>query len=78
MTQFCTSDSASTLPVAEHVAQFLVLHLGQRRIHHQDQPDGDGDVGRAALELAPESGDAGKQIARRTPTAIARKIHSVR
>ena len=37
------------LAVAEDVAQFLVFHLGQRRIHHQDEADGDGDVGRARL-----------------------------
>ena len=38
---------AEDLVVAEDLAQLLVLHLGQGRIHHQDQADGDGDVGGA-------------------------------
>ena len=38
---------AQHLPVAEDVAQFFVLHFGQRRVHHQDQADGDGDIGGA-------------------------------
>ncbi len=62
ITQFCTSDRASTRTVAEHVAQVLVADLGQRRVHHQDQADGDRDVGGAALELAPEPGDAREQV----------------
>ena len=33
--------------VAEDVAELLVAHLGERRIHHHDEADGDGDVGRA-------------------------------
>ena len=37
--------------VAEDVAELLVLHLGERRIHHHDEADGDGDVGRADVEL---------------------------
>jgi hypothetical protein len=27
--------------VAEHVAQFVVIHLRQRRVHHENQPDRD-------------------------------------
>ena len=50
--QFCTSDSASTLRVAEDVGQFLVAHLGEGRVHHQDQADGDRHVGRADLEAS--------------------------
>ena len=42
--------------VAEHVPQFLVLHLGQWRIHHQDEPDGDGQVGRAHLAELDQGG----------------------
>ena len=33
------------LPVAEDVPQLLVVHLGERRVHHQDQPDGNRDIG---------------------------------
>ncbi len=38
---------AQHLPVAEDLAQLVIMHLGQRRVHHQDQADGDGDVGGA-------------------------------
>ena len=78
MTQFCTSDRPSTLPVAEHVAQFLVLHLGQRRIHHQDQADGDGDVGRADLEAVDERLHARDEVPSADADRHARKIQSVR
>ena len=50
---------AENLDVLEDVAELLVFHLGQGRIHHQDQADGDGDVGRARLELVDEADDAG-------------------
>ena len=49
-------------PIAKHVAEFFVLHLGQRRVHHQDQPDGNGDVGRPHLEPIDKSLDAGNQV----------------
>ncbi len=35
--------------VAEHAGHLFVAHLGQRRVHHQNQADGDGDVGGAYL-----------------------------
>jgi hypothetical protein len=35
------------LPVAKDVPQLLVVDLGQRRIHHDDEADGDGDGGGA-------------------------------
>ena len=38
------------LGVAEDLVQLLVAHLGQGRIHHQNQADGDGQVGGADLE----------------------------
>ena len=65
MIQFCTSDSPRILPVAEDLAQLLVADLGQRRVHHQDQPDGDGDGGRPDAEAVEEGHDAGKQRTRR-------------
>ena len=41
---------AEDLAVGEDIGQFLVAHLGERRIHHQDQAQGNRDVGRADLE----------------------------
>ena len=38
ITQFCTSDRPSTFGVGEHGAQLLVTHLGEGRIHHEDEP----------------------------------------
>ena len=61
MTQFCSSDNPKHLPIAEDLAQFVVMHLGQRRVHHQNQTDGDGDVGGADLELVDKALDAGHQ-----------------
>ena len=49
---------AEDLVVAEDVAELLVLHLGERRIHHHDEADGDGDVGRAHRPLLDELGQA--------------------
>ena len=40
---------AQHLVVAEDVAQLFVLHLGQRRVHHQDEAQGNGDAGLRAL-----------------------------
>ena len=51
------------LDVLEDVAELLVLHLGQGRIHHQDEADGDGDVGRPRLELVDEADDGRDEIA---------------
>ena len=38
------------LGVAEDRPHLLVADLGQRRVHHQDETDGDGDVGRPDVE----------------------------
>ena len=46
--------------VAKDVAELLVLHLGERRIHHHDEADGDGDVGGADVERVDEVGHAGE------------------
>ncbi len=35
---------------AKNVTQLLVLHFRQGRVHHQDEADGDRDVGRPDLE----------------------------
>ena len=45
---------AEHLPVPEDLAQLLVLHLCQRRVHHQDQADGDRDIGRPDLKAVDE------------------------
>ena len=59
MIQFWTRDRDEDLDVLEDVPELLVLHLGQGRVHHQDEADGDGDVGRPGLEPVDESDDAG-------------------
>ena len=71
---------AQHLPVAENLAQLVIMHFGQRRVHHQDQADGDGDVGGANRNgLVKCLRRLGGEIAQtHTPTAIARKIHRVR
>ena len=45
---------AQHLDVPEDLGQALILHLGERRIHHQDQADRDQDVGRPDLEAVDE------------------------
>jgi hypothetical protein len=73
------SDRPSTLRVAEDWAHLLVADLGQRRVHHQDEPDGDGD--RSSCRRSSRLSAAVKPGATKpsaTPRAIARKIHSVR
>ncbi len=67
------------LPVAEDLAHFLVADFRQRRVHHQDQTDGDRDVGRSNLEAVDRNRRrSGIKLPAATPAAIARKIHSVR
>ena len=61
------------LDVAENVAQLLVFHLGQRGIHHQDQSDGDRDIGRAALELVDEPDDGRDKISQSDPDGHGRE-----
>eukprot|EP01022_Parablepharisma_sp_SALTPOND_P017192 TRINITY_DN2694_c2_g1_i2.p1 TRINITY_DN2694_c2_g1~~TRINITY_DN2694_c2_g1_i2.p1 ORF type:complete len:569 (-),score=155.47 TRINITY_DN2694_c2_g1_i2:132-1838(-) len=51
------------LYVAEDRAQLLVAHLGQGRVHHQDQADGDGQVGGAHREMVHDLTDAGIPVA---------------
>jgi hypothetical protein len=53
--------------IAEHVAELLVPHLGERRIHHHDQADGDGYVGGADAEAIDERWDAFEQPAQTDP-----------
>ncbi len=77
-TQFCTRDKVRTLLVPEHLAHLLVLDLGQRRVHHQDQADGDWYVRCTNLETVDESLCGGHEIPRARPRNMARKIHRVR
>ena len=56
---------AEHLAIAKDLAQPLVLHLGQRRIHHEDEADGDGDVGGAGLEALKERRHGGHKAAER-------------
>ena len=51
------------LRVAEHLAQFLVADLRQRRVHHDDQADGDRDGRRPDLERRDEPDEARQEVA---------------
>jgi len=53
---------AQNLPIAKNVSKFLVLHLRKRRVHHQDQADGDGDVRRSGLETVDEGLYSGDEV----------------
>ena len=50
MNQFWANDKPRTLPIAEDLPQLFVTNLGQRRIHHDDEPDRNRDIGCAHLE----------------------------
>ena len=67
ITQFCTSESASTCLLRKTSSQLLVAHLRQRRVHHQDQADGDGDRCRADAEAVEKRHDARDEPARADP-----------
>ena len=41
---------AQHLDIPEDLGETLILHLGEGRVHHQDQADRDQDVGRPDLE----------------------------
>ncbi len=58
---------AQDLLVLEDLRHILVLHLGKGGVHHQDQADGDGDVGGADLEGVDEGFRAGDEIAQTDP-----------
>ena len=55
------------LEVLEDLGQFLVAHLGQGRIHHQNEANGDGNVGSAHLEEGQELGETGQEITEADP-----------
>ena len=54
-------------PVAEDIPQLLVVDLGQRRVHHDDEPDGDGDGGGADGGALDGLADLRPDIAGRPP-----------
>ena len=60
--QFCTSDRPEHFEVFKHLAHLFIFNLGKRRVHHENQADGDRNIGCARLELFPESRDARKEI----------------
>jgi len=62
MIQFCTSERGEDAAVTEDFAEFFVADLGQRREHHDDKADGDGDVGGAALEAVDEDRDVRHEV----------------
>ena len=69
---------AEYLPVAKDVAKLFVFHLGQRGIHHQDQPDGTGMLVVPIWKRLMNPSTPGIRYPAPTPTAMARKIQRVR
>ena len=63
MTQFWTRERPRILVLRKTWRQLLVADLGQRRVHHQDQADGDGDRGRADRQARDGPHDAGSDVA---------------
>jgi len=61
-TQFLNQRQKQNAAVLENTPHFLVPHLRQRRIHHEDQPDGDWHGGRADAEAVEEGHDAGNKV----------------
>jgi hypothetical protein len=45
------------------LAQLLVSHLSQRREHHDDETDSDGDIGRPSLKAIDEGSRPGDEVA---------------
>ena len=55
------------LRVAEDVSQFLVVHLGERRVHHDDEADGYGDRSGADRGALDGFADLGPHVTSRHP-----------
>ena len=77
-TQFWTSERTRMRRCWKTRPSLFVLHLRQRRIHHQDQADGDGNGSRAHAEAVEKGTTPGTRYPSPTPAAMAAKIHSVR
>jgi hypothetical protein len=58
---------AENFPIAEDVAQLVVVHLRQRRIHHEDEADGDWYRGRADAHAVEDGLHAGEDCTERDP-----------
>ena len=54
---------ADHLFIPEDVPHLFVFHFGKRRVHHQDQPDGDRDIGGPDLEGIDEILGAREEVA---------------
>ena len=67
ITQFWIKERDKTLNFFENLGQFLVAHLGQGRIHHQDEADGDGNVGGAHLKVGQNLGKPWDEVAQEPP-----------
>ncbi len=48
--------------ITKYVTQLLIPHLGKGRVHHQDQSDGNGDIGGAHLKMIDHTPDIGEEI----------------
>lgn len=49
--------------VPEYLAHLFITDLGQGRVHHEDEADGDGNVGGSYAEFVPEASHARIQVA---------------
>ena len=47
----------------EDTPKILIADLSKRRVHHENEADGDRDIGRAALKLIDKGFDFRKEIA---------------
>jgi hypothetical protein len=75
--QFWTRDRPRIADVGEDLRHQLVLHLGQGRVHHEDEPDGDEQVGVGAhLQPLVERLHRAKKNPSATPMAMAAKIQT--
>ena len=65
-------------PVTEDVAEILVTYFRQRRVHHEYQAYGYGDVGCSNLKAIDGALDAAAVLPRAIPIVIAANIQTVR
>ena len=78
MTQFCNERKSQHALVAEDLVQFLISHLGERRIHHHDQSRRNRNGGCTDVEAIQERHDSGHEPTQYTPPTMAAKIQAVR
>lgn len=53
--------------IGKDLGQFFIPDFGKRWIHHQDQADGNGNIGATTFHDCPEIFDAGEKISPHHP-----------